>query len=93
MAKTRTYLELKKKMTVPKELLEQTKEFATIKRSITKALRDGPKTIPEVAAEISMPVSDAMYWMMTLRKYETIVETGEVTDEGYHKYRLAKGGK
>jgi DNA-directed RNA polymerase specialized sigma subunit len=93
MSKTKTYLEMKKKRTVPKELVEKSKEFNRIKKLFTQALKAGPKTVPEVAAELNMPSAEAMYWMMTLRKYELIVETEEVTDEGYYKYTLVKRGK
>ncbi len=93
MAKTKTYLEMKKKMTVSKELMAEAKEFAKIKKLITNALKSEPKTVPEVAEITSKPTSEVLYWMMTMRKYEAIVETGDVTEDGYHKYTLVKRGK
>ncbi len=93
MSKTKTYLEMKKKMKVPKELMTKTQEFAKVKKLITKALESEPKTVPEVAEIVSIPTSEVMYWMMTMRKYEAIVETGDVTEDGYHKYTLVKRGK
>ena len=93
MAKTKTYLEMKKKMTVSKELMAEAKEFAKVKKLITNALKAEPKTVPEIAEMLSMPSSEVLYWMMTMRKYEAIVEIGRADEDGYYKYTLVKRGK
>jgi len=93
MGKTKTFLQMKQKREVPKELIESSREFARMKKGITNALKSGPKTVPEVAEILSKPTSEVMYWMMSMRKYELVVETNEVTDEGYYKYKSVRGRK
>jgi len=64
-----------------------------IKKKIIDSLKDGPKTVPEVANIIKKPLPEVMYWMMAMRKYAQIVETDEITEEGYYKYKLLEGRK
>jgi len=64
-----------------------------IKKKIIDALKNGPKTVPEVANMIEKPLPEVMYWMMAMRKYAQIVETDEITEEGYYKYKLLEGRK
>ena len=65
-------------------------EFAMRKR-ILDALRDGPKTVPEVAKALGMKPHEATWWMMGYVRYGYIRATEEVTDEGYYKYALVEG--
>jgi len=54
---------------------------------ILQVLRDGPKTVPEIAADLACPAHEAMLWVMGMRKYGRVAETEEVTDDGYYRYR------
>ncbi len=60
---------------------------------ILEILKEGPKTVPEVAERLSRPTAEVMFWMMAMRKYSLIEETEEMTDEGYYKYRIKEGRK
>lgn len=60
------------------------------KKLVLSVLGEGPKTVPEVAAAAKLPTCEAMSWIMTLRKYRILEETGEVTNEGYYKYKLVR---
>lgn len=54
-------------------------------------LRDGPKTVPELAEALGRPAREVLFWVMGLRRYGRITETPEVTDEGYYRYAAARG--
>lgn len=61
-----------------------------MKRVILDLLGDGPRTVSEVAEAIGIPPFEAMWWMMGYVRYGYIVPTGEVTDDGYHRYDLRR---
>lgn len=91
MAK-KTFMELKKKMRVKKELIEMVQEQTKLKKAILNVFKEGPKTIPEVAEKLNLPSHEVMYWVMALHKYGFLKETGEVTEDGYYKYALVEEG-
>lgn len=76
-----------------KDLNEVIKEEMVVRDKIEKILMGGPKTVPEVATELKEPTYQVMYWMMAMRKYGQIIETEEITDDGYYKYKLAEKRK
>ena len=92
MAKAKKELTVKKlreKGVKPrKEAIERSKEQRKIIKQITECLKSGPKTIPEIAAELNMPTGVVTWYVMTLWKYGQIVAGEEV--DGYYKYGLAK---
>jgi hypothetical protein len=57
---------------------------------VLAVLRDGPKTIPEMAAALARPVREVTLWVMSARRYGYVEELKEPTNEGYYKYRLAQ---
>jgi len=83
-----TYEVMKETKEVPQKLLDKLKEDNKIKGAITTALRSGPKTIPEIAKETGYPKHKVVWWLMTLRKYGSVIELEEVGEDGYYKYRL-----
>lgn len=89
-ASNKTFMELKKKVKVSEELTELVKTQAKMKKMVLDALKDEPKTVPEVAKALNSATYEAMYWVMALRKYGLIEETDEVTDDGYYKYKLVE---
>ncbi len=90
--KEKTLKYIKKKHKVSQEKVEETKEFMKIRKAIAKALSDGPKTIPQIAKIMGLPLADVTYNVMTCRKYGYIEETGEISEDDYHYYEL-KGRK
>jgi len=65
-------------------------EFA-MRRRILDCLRDGPRTVPEVAAALGLRPHETTWWMMGYLRYGYIRATEEVTDDGYYKYALVEG--
>ena len=73
---------------VPQELTERNRRQTDILKVLRKALEDGPKTPPELAAAVDMPTHEVFWYLMGMRKYGEIVE-GEERDD-YFEYRLTK---
>jgi hypothetical protein len=73
---------------VPKDLVERSRAQAKMRKQITQALEDGPKTVPEVAKATAIPGHEVLWKLMGMKKYGLIVE-GEERD-GYYQYALKK---
>jgi hypothetical protein len=71
---------------VPQALLELTRRQATIRKQLRRALQDGPRTVPEIAAAIGFPTHEVFWHLMAMRKYGDIVEGDE--HDGYFEYGL-----
>lgn len=52
------------------------KEQQDIRRQICQALRDAPKTVPEIAEASGLPVDQVLWHITALKKYNVVVETG-----------------
>jgi predicted Rossmann fold nucleotide-binding protein DprA/Smf involved in DNA uptake len=55
---------------------------------ITDLLGKGPKTIPEMAAELGCPSHEVMMWVMGMRRYGMIMEMLKDRADDYYQYRL-----
>ncbi len=75
--------------TPSKELMERHKRNNTIKREILKALKKGPKTVPEISNDTGIPTYEVMWFIATFLRYR-MVEPVEKTDDDYWKYKLIK---
>jgi predicted Rossmann fold nucleotide-binding protein DprA/Smf involved in DNA uptake len=71
---------------VHQELLERTRKHTKVRKQITQALRDAPKTIPEIAAATGVPAHEVTWQVMAMKKYGKVVE-GEERDS-YFAYAL-----
>ena len=74
----------------PEDLTALLKKQTEIKMKISKALKTGAKTVPEIAKETGLSSHTVFWYLMTMYRYGLIHEEGK-TDEGYFKYKLAKG--
>ena len=91
--KGKTAKYLKEKRPVPKEVTEQLKYFTRIKKSILNALKEGDKTIPQLAEILATPKDEVVFQLMSLLKYG-FVETGEIDDmDEYFYYKIKSDGK
>ncbi len=52
----------------------------------------GPLTVPEIAAAIGSPTHEVLFWVMGMRRYGTVVEVREPSDDGLLPLR-SRGGK
>jgi len=91
--KGKTAKYLKEKHPVPREVTEQLKYFTRIKKSILNALKEGDKTIPQLAEILAIPKDEVVFQLMSLLKYG-FVETGEIDDmDEYFYYKIKSDGK
>lgn len=72
-----------------RDLREVIREEMLMRDKIVGILKNGPRTVPEIAQVLGHPSYEVMYWVMGMRKYGYVSETGEVTDGGYHRYKAA----
>lgn len=61
-----------------------------IQQEITKALKEQPRTVPEVAEATGIPSHEVLWWLATMRKYGLAAEAGMQGD--YPLYQLAEEG-
>ncbi|HBV99437.1 MAG: transcriptional regulator [Peptococcaceae bacterium BICA1-7] len=73
-----------------RDLREIIREELLMKDVILGAVKDGPRTVPEIAGAIGRPAHEVLIWVMGLRRYGHLAETEEV-DEGYYRYGVSAG--
>jgi len=56
------------------------REQKQIQREICQAIRENPKTVPEVSAAISRPAHEVLWYLAALKKYGIVVEAGMCGD-------------
>lgn len=79
---------IKKQRKVTDALKAHVKEYNKSRKAILNALKEGPKTIPQIAEISGLPSESVTYHLMTLRKFGQ-VETGEPDDmDEYFYYQL-----
>lgn len=71
---------------VPKDLLARNREQKKLMRRLREAIRDGPRTVPEIAAETGVGTGEVLWHLMALKKFGEVIE-GEERD-GYFEYAL-----
>ncbi|MDA8334641.1 MAG: MarR family transcriptional regulator [Peptococcaceae bacterium] len=70
-----------------RDLREVIREEMVHRDKIMEILRDGPRTVPEIAGAMGYPPHEVMFWVMGMRKYGFVAESGEPTGEGYFRYQ------
>ena len=61
-----------------------------MKEKIASLLREGPRTIPEIADVLRRPAREVTLWVMALRRYGVIEEIPKPKADDYYRYKLAK---
>lgn len=86
--KERTIDIIKQKRQVSDEVIERRKKYNTFKKAIKDTLKGAPKTIPQIAADIQMPVHETTYYLMAMQKFgDVVVDSIDGMDE-YYFYKL-----
>ena len=67
------------------------KEQKAIRGQICHAMRDGPKTVPEVAVSTGLPANQVLWHITAMRKYDLVAEA-EMCGE-YYTYQLVQESK
>ena len=79
---------MKEKYTVSEEAKAKAKKFIKLKKTILNTLKSGNKSIPQISKETNLSLDIVTYYLMTLRRYGFVAESGEITDDDYHLYKL-----
>jgi len=77
----------------PRALAEVLRDEMFMQDRVTAALRDGPKTIPEIAEILGAPSREVTQWVMAMRRYGKLEETPKPKADDYFKYKLTEGQK
>jgi hypothetical protein len=64
------------------------REQKQMQQVICQFIRETPKTVPEIAAQIGKPTHEVLWFVASLRKYGIVVEAGMCGD--YPLYQRAK---
>ena len=64
------------------------KEQNSIRKQIRQAMKDAPKTVPEVAETTGLPTDRVLWHLTAMKKYDLVAE-GEMDGE-YFQYGLVK---
>jgi predicted Rossmann fold nucleotide-binding protein DprA/Smf involved in DNA uptake len=67
------------------------KEQKAIRGQICKAMRDAPKTVPEVAESTGLPADQVLWHITAMRKYDLVAEAGMCGE--YYTYQLVQESK
>lgn len=73
---------------ITREIREIVREEPAMRRRILAALREGPRTVPQIAEAIGAPSHETVYWIMGMRRYGWVSEVREAADDGYFRYEL-----
>ncbi len=67
------------------------REQKQMEKVVCQFIRETPKTVPEIAAEIGKPSHEVLWFLAAAKKYGLIVETGMCGD--YPLYQKAEENK
>lgn len=67
------------------------KQQQAVRRQISQSLRDGAKTVPDLAAATGLPADQVLWYITAMKKYNLIEETG--MDGDYYRYQLPQEAK
>jgi hypothetical protein len=68
---------------------EVMRDEMVMKEKIAAVLREGPRTIPEIASALQRPPREVTLWVMAMRRYGKLEELPKPKSEDYYQYRLA----
>lgn len=73
--------------TVKREMREVVREEMAMHGPILDALKEGPRTVPEIAAAIGRPTHEVVVWLMGMRRYGWLSEVKGSVEDGYFRYQ------
>lgn len=72
----------------PREVM---RDEMAMRDRLLASLKDGPKTITEIAETIGHPSHEVMHWVMAARRYGLVKESAQPEGD-YYRYGLAEKG-
>jgi len=67
---------------------ERIKEQQRIRKQLGEAMKDGPKTVPEIAEAAGLPPDQVLWHITAMKKYDLVREVG--MEGEYYQYALTK---
>jgi len=58
---------------------------------VTAVLREGPKTLPEIAKALGAPNQEVTKWVMAMRRYGRVRDLPKARADDYYRYELVEG--
>jgi predicted Rossmann fold nucleotide-binding protein DprA/Smf involved in DNA uptake len=79
---------MKRKM--QRNLSEVLKDEMFMQNKVMLALKDEPKTIPEIAQQLNYPAAEVTTWVMAMRRFGKIAVLPKGRADDYFQYKLAE---
>jgi predicted Rossmann fold nucleotide-binding protein DprA/Smf involved in DNA uptake len=73
-----------------RDLAEVLRDEMYMKNKIIDVLKERPKTIPEIAAELDCPPSEVTMWVMAMRRYGSIADLPKERADDYYRYKYVE---
>lgn len=73
-----------------RDLGEVLRDEFVMRPRISAVLREGPKTIPELAEALERPGHEVTLWLMAMRRYGSVEELRKAKADDYFRYRLVE---
>ena len=73
-----------------RNLAEVLRDEMVMRERIAALLRDGEKTIPEIAAGLQAPAHEVTLWVMAMVRYGKVAASEKSDADGYFRYRLTE---
>jgi predicted Rossmann fold nucleotide-binding protein DprA/Smf involved in DNA uptake len=70
-----------------REVREIVREEMVMHGPILEALKEGPRTVPEIAEAIGAPTYEVVIWVMGMRRYGWLSEIKGSDGDGYFRYQ------
>lgn len=76
----------------PRDLGEVLRDELSERDRISEVLGHGPRTVPEIAAELGAPDREVMLWVTAMRRCGRLRELPKARADDYYRYELVKEG-
>ncbi len=73
--------------TASRDVREVVREEMVMRAAILEALKEGPRTVPEIAEAIGCPTHEVVFWVMGMRRYGWLSEVKGSAGDGYFRYQ------
>ena len=73
-----------------RDVREVVREEPLMRDRLLDLLRDGPLTVPDLAAAGGLPAEEVMVWMMGMRRYGYVTAEKEPSVDGYYRYAAVR---
>ena len=72
---------------------ELLKEQQAARKTISRAMQGGPRSVPQLAAATGLTAHEVLWHLAAMKKYGLVEEAGMDDAEEYYLYRLSKEEK